>query len=113
MIKPELYDVIEIVSLVENPNVPMGSQGTIVFEHPNDTYEVEFVNEQGETIALETFHHEQFIVVWQVASPQAVSIADQVAQLVARLPQQNGNEVLDFARFLSMRRAIQTSAVAA
>jgi hypothetical protein len=106
MIKPALYDVIETVSPIGGDDLPIGSQGTIVFQHADDVYEVEFVNEHGETVALTTLNQDQFLVVWQAEFAQDVPLADQVAQMVARLPQQNRHEVLNFARFLSLRYVV-------
>lgn len=104
MIEPKLYDVVEILYPIEEFNLPAGIQGTLVHLNAENVFEVEFVNDLGETIALATLNRNQFIVVWQAEVGQDLSLSEQVAQVVALLPPQVGTEVLDFARFLSMRR---------
>jgi hypothetical protein len=104
MIKPALLDVIELVQSLPEENLPAGSQGTIVHQHNDDAFEVEFINDQGETTALITLLREQFIVVWQAENEQEPPLADQLAQLVEILPPQAAIEVLDFARFLTTRQ---------
>lgn len=105
MIKPTLYDVVETLYPIEVANLPAGTQGTLVHQYTeDDVFEVEFVNELGETLALSTLKRNQFVVVWQAGTEQDVSLPEQVAQVVALLPHQAGTEVLDFARFLSWRQ---------
>ena len=105
MIKPEIYDVIELHSPIPENELVAGMQGTLVHQHDDDVFEVEFINDQGETAVLCTLSREQFIVVWQSAKKDDVPLAEQVAQYVTLLPQQAGTEVLDFARFLSFRQS--------
>jgi hypothetical protein len=105
MIKPEIYDVVELHSPVPENELLAGMQGTLVHQHDDNVFEVEFINDHGETTALCTLARDQFIVVWQAAKKDAVPIAEQVAQYVTLLPQQAGTEVLDFARFLSYRQS--------
>ncbi len=105
MTKPELYDVVELLYPMEGENLPAGAEGTIVLEFNEHAFEVEFMNEAGETLALCTLTRNQFLVVWQAATGEAVPLAEQVAQLVALLPQEARTEVMDFARFLSVRQA--------
>jgi hypothetical protein len=104
MIQPELLDVVEL--LVELPELGLrsGAQGTIVHCYPDNAYEVEFINDEGETLALHALTADQFIVVWQTATKTWVPVADQTAALITRLPEDVGREVLDFARFLHARR---------
>jgi hypothetical protein len=109
MIEPKLYDVIEILYPLSAENLPAGAQGTLVHQHEANVFEVEFVNEAGETIALCSLSRHQFIVIWQAATEQPVSVAEQVAQVVALLPGQAGSEVLDFAWFLSQRQRQEQS----
>jgi len=109
MIKPMLYDVVELVRPLPEENLPAGSQGTIVHQHNDHAFLVEFSNDQGETTALTTLFREQFIVVWRAKNEQELPVADQLAQLLEILPPQAAIEVLDFARFLTTR---QTNGVA-
>ncbi len=108
MITPDLYDVIEIVYPLPEYHLPAGAQGTLVHQHSADTFEVEFVDENGETLALCSLSSQQFIVVWQAKTEQFVPISDLLAQIVMLLPAPAKTEVLDFARFLTVR---QTSPV--
>lgn len=105
MITPSLYDSVEL--LVDQPeqNLRAGMQGAIVHQYDDQTFEVEFVNQQGETEALCALSLSQFIVVWQAETEQPVSIIDQVAEIVARLPETPQLQLLDFARFLSLHSA--------
>jgi len=66
-------------------------------------YEVEFTNELGETCAFLALRPDQFIVVWRAKTRTWLSISEQVATLVAHLPEEMGREVLDFACFLRVR----------
>ncbi len=103
-VKPMPYDVIETLHPLENESVPTGSQGTIVHQHTNDIFEVEFIDDNGQTIALETIPREQFVIVWRAEMAEAVPITEQLTQVTATLPQQSRIEVLDFAHFLSSRQ---------
>lgn len=101
---PDLLDVVELIVDIPERGLRAGMQGTIVHCHPGDIYEVEFVNEEGEMSDLLTLHPEQFIVVWKARTKEWVPVADRIATLAARLPEEAGEEVLDFARFLYARR---------
>jgi len=97
---PDLFDVIELMVDVPEQGLRAGMQGTIVECHPGDAYEVEFTNELGETFAFLALRPDQFIVVWRAKTRTWLSISEQVATLVAHLPEEMGREVLDFACFL-------------
>ena len=103
MIKPELYDVVEIITELPEYNLHAGTRGTVVLQYSDEDFEIEFEDEEGNSLAICTLPLHQFIVVWQANGEHAVSITDQIAQIVSRLPNEVGSEVLDFARFLSMR----------
>jgi len=79
-------------------------QGTVVHCHPGNAYEVEFTNKAGETLDFLALRPEQFIVVWQARTKKWVPVAERIAALTDRLPEEAREEVLDFARFLHMRR---------
>ena len=113
MIRPELLDVIELLVDLPEHNLCPGAQGAIVYCHHDDTYEVEFTNEDGETVALCPLSADQFIVVWQAKTRTWLSKADQIVVLIAHLPEDAGREVLDFARFLHERRQRQWAESAA
>lgn len=101
---PDLFDVIELVIDIPEHRLHAGTQGTIVECHEKDAYEVEFTAETGETMALVALRPHQFIVVWRASTGTPVPVAEQVATLIEALPENVGQEVLDFARFLHAKR---------
>jgi hypothetical protein len=100
---PEIGDIVEIVKDIPIKNIRAGMQGTVVHSHSNDVYEVEFTNENGETLDFLALPARHFIVVWQVATRQWIPIAEQASALIAVLPDDAARQVFDFARFLSVR----------
>jgi hypothetical protein len=52
----EEYDVVRLVSDLESSGLKTGTRGAIVMIYPSDPpeYEVEFVDEEGNTLAIET-----------------------------------------------------------
>jgi len=76
MIKPDLFDVIEILVDIPESGLHAGDRGAIVEKYPDQAYEVEFTNSQGETLALCTLSPKQFIVVWQAKTQIWVSLAE-------------------------------------
>ncbi|MBU0512423.1 MAG: DUF4926 domain-containing protein [Chloroflexi bacterium] len=103
MSDPELFDVIELLTDVPEQNLRAGTQGTIVHQYSDEIFEIEFTNTEGETLALCALPFRQFIVVWQSEYQRWVPVVEQLVQIVARLPEKAGTEVLDFARFISVR----------
>jgi len=101
--QPELFDVIEVLVDFPEHHIPTGTQGAIVQCYPDKAFEVEFVNEEGETTALFPVLSTQFIVVWKASAKRWLAAEDQAAALVSRLPEEAKQEVLDFARFLHTR----------
>ena len=57
MIKPELFDLVELLVDLPEHNLIMGEQGTIVEEYNDGFYEIEFSND------LIVIHHPNFIGV--------------------------------------------------
>ena len=104
---PDLFDVIELTTDIPERGLRAGMQGTIVECHPGDAYEVEFTNELGETLDLLALRPDKFIVVWQAKTRTWLPISERVAALVAHLPEETGQEVLDFARYLHAQRQRQ------
>jgi Domain of unknown function (DUF4926) len=101
---PDLLDVIELlVNLLEH-GFQVGAQGTIVEQYDDQSYEVEFTNGSGETIALVVLQSQQFVVAWRSAIKTWVPVADRFEALVATLPEETLLEVFDFARFVYSRR---------
>ncbi|MBD2151645.1 DUF4926 domain-containing protein [Pseudanabaena sp. FACHB-1277] len=103
MIKPELLDIVEILVNLPDHKQFVGDQGTIVECYDDDNFEVEFVNESGETTALCALSSKQFIVVWQISTKQWVTPTDKIAAIFSNLSDTKRQEVLDFARFIYQR----------
>jgi len=101
----ELFDVVELLVDLPEHHLRIGARGAIVHCYPDDTYDVEFTDEEGKTLALCPLSPQRFLVVWQARTRTWVPIAEQVAALVAHLPERAEQEVLDFARFLHARQA--------
>lgn len=102
---PDLFDVIELIEDIPDRGLRSGMQGTIVDCHPSEVYEVEFVNEEGETLALLALSPDQFTVIWRAKTKSWVPAAERIAALLTHLPDEAEQEVLDFARFLHARKA--------
>jgi Domain of unknown function (DUF4926) len=111
--QPALFNTVELLGDLPAHNLRSGSLGAIVHAYDERNYDVEFINEEGETTALCPLSTEQFIVVWQAKTQRWLPLAAHVAALVARLPEAEGREVLDFARFLHERKQRQGSVTAA
>jgi len=104
MTKPELFDTVELLVDLPEQGIHQGAMGAIVHCYPDDTCEVEFANKDGETLALCTLSPAQFIVVWRAETKTWVPVAERIAALVTRLPEEAEQEVWDFALFLRARR---------
>lgn len=112
MIHPMLFDVIETIYPLVESNLNSGARGTIVHRHADDSFEVEFTDDNGETVAVRNLVRDQFVVIWQADTETEVSLSEQVAQVVSLLPAPAGTEVLDFARFLTWQRLKAAEALA-
>ena len=99
----DLFDVVEFTVDLPQRDLRAGQRGTLVEHRADDAYEVEFANETGETQALVALGEDHFIIVWRAQSRTWVPVAEQVAALVASLPERTRQEVLDFTRFLYER----------
>ena len=103
MHKPELFDIIELlVNLPEN-HLSLGDRGAIVECYPDNTCEVEFTNDEGETLALCALSEEQFIVVWNANTKSWLSTSERLDAIINRLSEPIKQEVLEFARSLYQR----------
>lgn len=103
MTHPELFDVIELLFNLPEYNQFVGAQGTIVERYDDDTFEVEFSDETGETLALCTLSSQQFIVVWQSATKQWLPAVEKVTNILKKLPESKQEEILNYARFLCQK----------
>ncbi len=100
MLKPELYDVVELLVDLPQMEIKSGQLGTILEIHNDDAYEVEFSNSDGETVGFLALKPEQFIVAWKNATHQWVPLADRVRAMLETLPEDRQTQVLDFTRSL-------------
>ena len=103
-------DLVELTVDIPERNLRCGTQGTVVHCHNSESYEIEFTNNNGETVDFLSMRSKQFIVVWRAETERWVSKVEQVSALTANLPDESVNEILDFARFLSVhdkRKAVQ------
>jgi phage terminase Nu1 subunit (DNA packaging protein) len=100
MIKPELFDVIELLIDLPDLEIKAGELGTIVEEHNGRAYEVEFANDEGETLALLALTPEKFIVVWKNETHSWVSLADRITAMLQTIPEDGQQKVLNFTRSL-------------
>lgn len=103
MTEPELFDAIELLVDLPKAKLRAGMRGAIVECYGDDKYEVEFPDEEGETLALCTLSSEQFIVIWKAKKQSWLSISEQIAAAINNLPEERQKEVLDFARSLYQR----------
>ncbi|MDJ1173938.1 DUF4926 domain-containing protein [Roseofilum capinflatum] len=98
--KPELFDLVELLVNVPEYNLSIGDRGAVV-EYLDEThFEIEFANPKGETTALCPLSTEQFIVVWQSETQQWLATADKIKWMSDRLPEAKREELLNFACFL-------------
>jgi hypothetical protein len=103
MTEPELFDAIELLVDLPEENLGAGVRGAIVECYEDGKYEVEFTNEEGETLALYTLSSEQFIVVWKAKTKSWLSVSEQIAAAISHLSEERQREVLDFTRSLYQR----------
>lgn len=104
MMTPKLYDTIELIVDLPHDGLCAGRQGAIVHQYDDTAFEVEFANDQGETDHLCTLQTVQFIIVWQSSTEKFVPVADRIAQLVHRLPEQPQQQLFDLARSLTAQK---------
>jgi hypothetical protein len=69
----DIGDVIELIADLPERNLRVGLQGAIVHCHTDEAYEVEFSDDDGETVDLVVLHPRQFIVVWRAETGQWVT----------------------------------------
>jgi len=99
----DLFDVVELLKDVPEESLRAGNRGAVVHCHLDGAYEVEFTDQNGETLALCTLTPPQFFVVWRAKTKNWVPVPEQVTALVTRLPERAELEILNFARYLLFR----------
>ncbi|MBE9185528.1 DUF4926 domain-containing protein [Microcoleus sp. LEGE 07076] len=84
-------------------NLQAGIRGAIVDCYCDGTYEVEFSDRYGETIALCTLSPEQFLVVWKTKERRWLSVSELLAAMVERFSDERQQQVLELARSWSQK----------
>ena len=69
--KPELLDWVALLHDRPDLGLVAGQTGTIVHVHGGGAYEVEFVDDEGQTYALDTFKADDLLRL--VRAPQAAA----------------------------------------
>lgn len=100
--KPEIFDVVELLEDMPAKGLKAGMQGTILEDY-GSAYEVEFADDRGATIEMLALKPDQFMVVWQAATQSWLPVSDQVAAIVEQLPDDRRKQVLEFARSLVLQ----------
>jgi hypothetical protein len=103
MIVPELFDAVELLVTLPESNLHVGIRGAIVDCYSDGTYEVEFSDRSGETIALCTLSSEQLLVVWKAKERRWLSVSELLAAMVERLSDERQQQILEFARSVSRK----------
>ena len=102
---PDIGDIVEIIKDIPEKNLRAGEQGAIVHNHGGGAYEVEFTDEDGETLDFFALHAEDFIVIWQAETRRWISSAERISFLIAALPEEDVEQVFNFAKFLSFQNS--------
>jgi Domain of unknown function (DUF4926)/Protein of unknown function (DUF2281) len=90
-------DVVTLTRDVSEPHLPKGSQGAVVHCYSDGlAFEVEFVRETGEAIAVLTLERADI-------QPDRDMIQSQVLAILKGLPEDLLAEVRDFAEFLQQK----------
>lgn len=69
-VSPRLHDTVRLVEPVSDGSVRVGAIGVIVaiFSVPEEAYEVEFANPEGETIAQIALRPNEFVIIKSMSS---------------------------------------------
>ena len=103
MTEPELFDVVELLVDLPEDNLRAKVRGAVVECYDDNNYEVEFTNQEGETLALCTLSSKQFIIVWKAKTKSWLPVSEQIAAVISHLSEERKRELLDFARSLYQR----------
>ncbi len=109
MSKPDLFDVVELKINLPEFGLNQGTQGTVVECYPDGEYEVEFTDEDGETLALCAMQPDQISVVYQAHTKQKKQILQQLFSIIHELDEERTRKVLNFANTLRQHQAVETT----
>ncbi|MFZ2727815.1 MAG: DUF4926 domain-containing protein [Methylococcaceae bacterium] len=102
----KIGDLIELITDIPERNLHSGMLGAIVHCHNENNYEIEFSNEDGETLACLALEKKQFMLVWRSETKQWLSAAERVVNLIPNLPEDTAEEILHYACFLSLKKQL-------
>ena len=105
MNKPDLFDVVELKSDLSEFDLPRGTQGTIVECYPDGEYEVEFIDDDGQTLALCALPLDKLSLVREVSLEQKRQILRQISSIINELDDEGARKVLSFADGLRQHQA--------
>jgi Domain of unknown function (DUF4926) len=100
MIEPELFDIVELLIDLPEKVLQAGMQGAIVECFGSNTFEVEFSNDEGETIKILPLKSSQFVIVWRSKDNAWIPVTEKVAALLSVLPGDRQQQVFEFAKSL-------------
>ncbi|MBV7339622.1 DUF4926 domain-containing protein [Chloroflexi bacterium TSY] len=84
----QLLDVVALVSDIPKHNLFRGEIGAVVECYPNNSYEVEFISQDGHTYALVALHADQLIQLRQ----KAVHTATQTVPAIMFIDRQESSD---------------------
>lgn len=94
----EELDVVTLTHDISEHSLPKGSRGAVVHCYTDEqAFEVEFIDEAGETLALLTLNRADIQLAKDV-------VQTQVLEILAHLPEDLIAEVRDFAKFLQHKQ---------
>jgi len=107
MNKPNLFDVVALTVDLPEENLARGAQGTIVECYPDGAYEVEFTDEDGQTLALLAVLPEQIHIVYRhQTEADKEKVVQKLLAIVNNLDKEKTEKVLDFADSLRQRQVV-------
>lgn len=105
MKRTNLFDVVELTVDLPDENLLHGARGTIVECYADGAYEVEFTDEDGQTLALCPVSSEQISIVHQANTADRRQVLQKLLTVVNSLDKRQTEEVLDFANSLRQHHA--------
>jgi hypothetical protein len=97
MEKPDLFDVVELQDDLPEFSLNRGAQGTVVECYPDGEYEVEFVDDDGQTLALCALPLEKISLIYQAQTKQKRRVLQQLFSIINDLDEERARKVVDFA----------------
>ncbi len=105
MNKPDLFDVVELQSDLPEMGLKRGMQGTVVECYPDEEYEIEFVDDEGQTFALCALPLDKIFLNYKARTQQKRQVIQQLSSIIHELDEERTQKVLDFADSLRQRQS--------